>query len=424
MTSIEQAQLKVKYGEFIDPFPDEDMVARDAPFTSATKIGRSYNFPVYVGLPHGQKHNDDHTAFALATVISPVLAEATLAGSEFLLRDNIAYADLFATQSTGSGNNGNAFMSANDFVVLGLMKSGQLYRELDLMYGPGPTSTAASNIGVINASVSGANLGAGQVVNITRATWIPGLWQNMVGAKVDIYQTDGTTVRDTGVTVSAPVEATNRITLTKAASVAVAAATDIILVTGGIDVSMYGIEAICGNSGSLFGISASTYPQWRVQSYSAGSAAMERLDVLSIGSRMHSRGVRKGGKLRVASTTFTDLSEEANELLRTAPDSSDVVTQGASQLVYRTACGPITVESYSLMKQSIGVFTTNGNIKRVGSTDLTFRAPGTDDFFYQQLADNAGCQLRVYFDQAVVIEQPHHAMYVTGIVSTADTTPA
>jgi len=426
MTSAMNAQLKVRYGRFIDPLPSEDTIAKFAPFGSAQKIGRSYNFPVYLGLPHGVKHNDDHTAFTLATVIAPVVEEATLSGSEIALRDNVAYADLFATNNgVGDGQNGAAFMTASDYKVLGLMKSAELYRELALVYGPGSTSTAAANIGVVSASVSGADLGAGQVVNLTRASWIPGLWPNMTNALVDVYQSNGSTSRATGVTVTAPVEATNRITLTKAASSAVVATNDIILASTAIDVSCYGLQAIMENTGTLFGISASTYPQWKVNSYSCGSSVIERLDVLSIGSRQHARGVTKGGTLFVSSHAFTDLAEEAAELMRTAPDSSDVVSQGATKLVYRTACGPIEVVSYRYMKQSLGMFLPKDLVKRVGSTDLTFRDPlSKDDWFLQQLADSAGLQMRIYSDQAIIIEQPWHAMLVTNISSTADTTPA
>lgn len=425
MTSEMNAQLKVRYGDFINPLPSEDTMAKVAAWSQATRIGRSFNFPIYLGLPHGQKHNDDATAFTLATVIAPVSKEATLSGAEIAIRDNVSYSDLFTAQTAGDGNNGQAFMTASDYKVMGLMQSGELYRELAIMYGPGSTSTAAANIGVISSNVDSADLDPGTTVSITRATWIPGLWPLMTNALVDVYASDATTLRVSGVQVSNVSESNNSIDLYKSGSSYTPVAGDILLVYSAIDVSCYGLQSICANTGSLFGIDASAYPQWKVQSYSVGTAAIERLDITTIGSRMYTKGIKTGGTLKVSGPAFTDLAEEASELLRTTPDSNDVVTQGASKLVYRTACGNISVEAYPYMKQSIGMFYTNGIIKRVGATDLTFRNPMTkDDWFTTELADNAGTQLRIYYNAAVVVTQPDHMMYVTGIQSTADTLPA
>lgn len=419
MTSQMNAQLKTRYGRFVDPLPDEDTMAREIPFESATKIGRDFRFPVYLSMPGGSKWNDAHDAFAVPTAIAPVMEEATIAGSEWLGLDNIAYSDLFTTQGTE-----NAQMTASDVKVLGLSKLGQMMRELAINYGPGSTSTAATNIGVVSASISGADLAAPQVVSITAATWIPGLWPMMTNQLLDVYDTTGVTAQETGVTVQSMVAATNRLTLYKAASAVTVAATDILILSTALDVSCYGLEAIAANTGSLFGISATTYAQWRMGSYSCGDAAIERSDVLSIGAQANSRGVMDGGTLWVSPNAFVDLSEEANELLRTAPGSNDVVRQGASQLIYQTPCGQISVRSYRYMKQSKGRFLPKGIAKRPGATDLTFRDPmSKDDWFLHQLSGYAGLQMRCYFDQAVILEQPHLAFEVSGIVSTPDTDP-
>ena len=420
MTSQMQAQLKSRNGSFIDPMPDEDTMAKEIPFSSATKIGREYRFPVYLGMPGGSKFNDDHTAFAVPDAIAPVMEEATIAGSEWMGLDNVAYADLFATQGQE-----NAHMTASDVKVLGLAKLGQMIRELTINYGPGSTSTAAANIGVVDGTVSGANLAAPQTIDVTQATWIPGLWPMMTNQLLDVYQTDGTTVRETGVTVQSMVAATNRLVLYKAASAATVAAGDILLLSTAIDKSCYGLEAITANTGSLFGISATTYAQWRCGSYSCGDQAIERRDVLNIGSQAADRGVSDGGTLWISNPAFVELSEEANELLQTAPSSNDVVVQGASQLNYRTSCGVISVKSYRYAKQSRGFFMPKGIAKRPGSTDLTFRDPmSKDDWFLQQLSGYAGLQMRCYWDQAVILEQPHLAFEVTAIQSSGDTAPA
>jgi len=83
MTSQMQALLKDRYGAFIDPLASEDTIAKFAKFVPpSSRNGRNYKFPVYLGLPHGVTHNDDHTAFSLGSVVAPVTEGGSPPGSE------------------------------------------------------------------------------------------------------------------------------------------------------------------------------------------------------------------------------------------------------------------------------------------------------------------------------------------------------
>ncbi len=430
MTSAIEPLLKVRYAGFSNPLPSDDTIAKHAKFvTPEQRSGRSYNYPVYLGLPHGVTHDDTHTAFALNAVISPTWKEATLNGSEILVRDNVAYGDVTATMNgiANGGGAGGAYMSAWDNCTMGLMQSGELYRELALLYGAGSTSTAAANLGVVNASISGANLAAPQVVNLTRASWAPGLWPMMIGGLVDILQSDAATSRATSVTVTNIAEATCRLTLTTAASSATVAAGDVIIARSALDVSCYGLEAIAANTGTLFGISATTYPQWRVSSFSASSATLDRAKILGMCARQQARGAKGGGVLYLSGPCVADLIEEASELAR-FNDAADVKVQGATGLKYKTPIGDVEVKVHPYLKQGIGLLLPNATntqdgVVRVGSTDLTF-GEGQTEWKLIPLADNAGIQMRIYSDQAIIIRNPWHAVYVTGIQSTYDVSPA
>lgn len=425
MTSAIQPLLKVRYGDFIKPMPSEDSLAAQAPFvTKEMRSGRTYNFPVYLGLPHGVTHDDTKTAFTLNSVVAPTMEEATLSGSTIVVRDNVAYDDIMATMNgvANGGGQGGAYWDVWDQCTYGLMQAGELYRELALLWGPGSTSTAASNIGVVNASVSGANLAAPQVVNITRASWAQGLWPRMTNAVVDVYQSDAATLRASGVTVQNSVAATCRLQLYKAASGATVAAGDIILARGALDVSCYGLDAICDNSGSLFGISAATYPQWRASSQAVGSTTFSRAVILGACAKLKGYGAKNGGTLFVAGPALADLIDEAAELHRDM-SADDTIVHGASAITYKTPIGPVKVQVHDYMKQGSAYFVPSGKLKRVGSTDLTFDN-GRNEWFYNELADSAGAQLRIFSSQAIICEEPWHLIKFTGIQSTYDATPA
>lgn len=412
-----QGNFKKLYGGYSDPLPSDNTIAQYLEFIpQAKRPGESFTFSVRLGFEHGVTHDVSRTAYAMNSAVDSIVLPATLTGSTISLRGTIPR-DLIAM-----GLNPNAtFEDPVGLKIEGLMDGGEFYREQALISGPG-TGAALANMGVVNASVSGADLNATQVINITRASWSATTYTVLRGGKVDIYQADGTTLRAAEVDVTAMVESTNRITVSKAGSGATVAATDIILARGAKGNSCVGLQPILENAGSLFGISAATYPLWKSLSYTVGGA-MSRAHIQKLAGRLQSRGVRTGGRLFVNAMTFADLAEEVNTLRRNT-DDKNVRVQGTANLEYDTPCGVIEVAVHSYMKQGIAIFIAKDVGKRVGSTDLTFRLPPSREWFFQELQDNAGAQLQIYSCQAPVLEKPSYCAILTSISNAGDTTPA
>lgn len=416
---------KKRYGKFSNPLPSENTIAQFMPFVRKDmQGGESYNFPVKLSHEHGFTPNVDNSAFALNAARDSITKNATLTGATIMLRGTLPYDTTSALMhgAENGGPGGSSFFEPVDAKVEGLMVSGEMYREVQLMYGAGTAAAAAANIGVINANVSAADLDPGTIVNLTAASWAPGLWNNLQNALVDIYQSDGSTLRESSVVVDAIVEATNRLSISKASSTAVPAAGDVIVLRDARTKSCYGLQAILENSGSLFGISAATYPQWKAVSKNIGGV-LTRAAILGLAARLYANGVRDGGKLFVAGCQFSDLDEEASELVRF---KEGVVSkdQGSQNLLYRSPAGIIEVAVHSYMKNGIAMFFSTDNGRRVGNTDLTFNLPGTNKWFYTELPDNAGGQFRIYSNQAPVLERPYHCALLSGITSDAATSPA
>jgi hypothetical protein len=416
---------KKRYGKFSNPLPSDNTIAQFMPFVRKDmQGGESYNFPVKLSHEHGFTPNVDNSAFALNAARDSITKNATLTGATIMLRGTLPYDTTSALMhgAENGGPNGSSFFEPVDAKVEGLMVSGEMYREVQLMYGAGTAAAAAANIGVINANVSAADLDPGTIVNLTAASWAPGLWANLQNALVDIYQSDGSTLRESSVVVDAIVEATNRLSISKASSTAVPAAGDVIVLRDARTKSCYGLQAILENSGALFGISAATYPQWKAVSKNIGGT-LTRAAILGLAARLYANGVRDGGKLFVAGCQFSDLDEEAAELVRF---KEGVVSkdQGSQNLLYRSPAGIIEVAVHSYMKNGIAMFLSTDNGRRVGNTDLTFNLPGTNKWFYTELPDNAGGQFRIYSNQAPVLERPYHCAILSGITSDAATSPA
>lgn len=420
-----QGMFKQRYGRWIDPLPDEHTLADFGDFIpQENRPGLGYNFPVLTGIEHGQTANVDNSAFTLNAAVDSVVLNANLDGATILLQSVVSYDTIYKSlNGTGNGNTGGAYKTALDQAVQAMLMGAAMYRELALAYGPGTSAALSSNIGVVGGSVSGANLGATQIVYLTEASWIPGLWILAAsgtagggGMRIDIYQTDGTTLRETNVVVQArPSTVNTRLTLFKSASSATVAANDKIVPLGWRTKSCFGLEAIYNNTGSIFGIDASQVAPWRCMTFSAGGQ-MTRAKIMAMAAAVSINGVKNGGKLFVCAPTFADLAEEASALQRFTGNTDKVKRQGASQLVYETAAGQVEVTVYQYAKQGQAMFISSDNFRRVGSTDLTMRPIGGGaEAFFTHLTTQSGAQMKIFSNQAPVFEMPYRNFLITGI---------
>lgn len=414
--------FKQRYGRWIEPLPDEHTLADFGDFIpQETRPGLGYNFPVLTGIEHGQTANLDGSAFAINPAVDSQVLNANLDGATILIQSVVSYDVIYKSlNGAGNGSNGGAFKTALDQAVQAMLMGGGLYRELALAYGPGSATALASDLGVVGASISGANLAATQVVTLTQSTWIPGLWILATGMKVDIYQTDGSTVRATNVTVTArPSTTLTRLSLFQASpGTAVVAANDRIVPFGWKSQSCFGLEAIYNNAGTLFNINAATVAPWRCLVFGAGGV-LTRAKILGYAAQIAVNGTRTGGRLFVCSATFALLSEEFNQLQRYTRNNDAAKTIGTSSISYETAAGLIEVVVYQYAKQSQAMFIASDNFRRVGSTDLTMRPIGQGaEGFFTHLTDRSGAQMKVFSNQAPVFEMPYRNFLITGIVNT------
>lgn len=423
-----QGMFKQRYGRWIEPLPDEHTLADFGDFIPGeNRPGLGYNFPVLSGIEHGQTPNVDNSAFAINGAIDSQVLNANLDGATILLQSVVSYDTIYKSlNGAGNGNSGGSFKTALDQAVQAMLMGAGLYRELALAYGPGTSTVAASNIGVVAASISGTNLGAGgpQVVTITRASWIPGLWILMQTALVDIYQADGSTLRENKVVMQArPSPNQTRLQLFKTASTATVAANDIIVPTDWRTRSCFGLEAIYNNATTLFGINAAVVAPWRCLVFPAGGK-LTRAKIMGYCAQISMNGCKDGGKLLVSAPTFADLAEEAALLQRYTANTDKVKRQGASMLTYETAAGLVEVAVYQYGKQGQAMFIANDNFRRVGSTDLTMKPIGGGaEAFFTHMPQNAGASMRIFSNQAPVFEMPFRNFLINGIVNDTDVLP-
>lgn len=424
--------FKQRYWEYVNPMPSHDSIASLAPFIQEEyRQGLGFNFPVQTGREHGQTPNLDGTSFTLNPPVHQKLQNALVTGAALMMNTETSYTVFAQAMSAGNGNQNQSFVKATQLALKGAAEGLELYRDLALAYGPGNAAAAGSNIGVVSKSISGANLAAPQVIQVTRGTWIPGLWLDMVGAKLDIYQADATTLRETNVEVQAvPGLGTTRLTLFKAASAVVVAANDILVPFQWKSTSCFGIEAIYNNNTTLFGINSAVEAHWRCQTVAVGGAlSYDKIQELGVKSSL--AGNKLGGKLLCCPTQIASLAGETRTLAQFIESNGDsgnsTKTQGALKYLFRTACGIIEVVPHQEGKQGQAFFIANlkenkANFLRVGASDIVLGIPGmslVNQGFFDH-PDRAGAMLRYFSHQAPVFPMPRRNIILTGITSPAD----
>lgn len=427
-----QGNFRIKYGPWIDALPEINSLAESLPFQpQSRRPGEKYRVPFLSGIEHGQTASRAGGLFDLNPAIGAEVPFAELDGSTIIMRAQYAWDDVYASLNGNSMSGGGDAGSYQDTMSLKMKAKGMggsLYRDLALAYGPGAGSTLASNIGVVKTTAAGT-LATARNIFLTKASWIRGLWPSMKNAKVDIYQSNGSTPRSLGVVVGGqPNQNKTLVTLGGAGALggdtpgATVTAGDIIVPFGWRQQSCIGLEAVMNTqSGALWGISdVSVIPQFRTLTFDAGGK-LTRKFIRQIAAVVADNGSKKGGKFKCSGSAFADLAEERSTTNRDTSQGG-VKRQGESALIFETPAGDITVEVWELAKQGQAMYIANtSNAYRVGTTDNTMRPiKGLNEAFLTPLIDKSGCQSMMYSNQAPFVEQNWHNMLVTGIVSDGD----
>jgi len=427
------ALLKQVYGDLADPLAPEDSFARDVKFMTGKKIGREYYWPVRLGLELGVSFSLTHNAYALGNAVDAIYQDATVSGAEMTVRSQISYGQM-STLSESKGDSAKAYDQGVAIKILGMTQGHELFREMQLWYGPGSAATPLADIGVVAATGVSGTPAAGQCyLTITRATWVPGFWQNFQNGLIDLY-TAATPINVNGALqvvgvdiqkcrlIIQPLVAADLVLIANNAANVVGSHVEF---HGAVANSMVGFQPISETNGPIFGISNATYPQWKVINF-AVNGVLTFDNVTGALSIAADNGLKRGGKLYICNRTWTDLLNDEVALRRYFGDEmGGKASPGFKELEFITATGVITIKPYQYMKQGNAAFVPMDVWHRVGSSDITATLPGNvNEFFFLQLPSNNGAELRTYSDQALIADFFFTSIWFTGIESTFDSVPS
>jgi len=414
LTSLDGLFKRVYAKELKNLIPSWAILQTDLKFMENKKTGEDYMQPVVLKMEQGVTYSASGAgAFALNAPVTGLTAKAVVTGYQHVIRSAIDYETAF------SGSSGErAFKSATAAVVESMWSSIRKRLEIDLLYGQ-----VAAGLGV-----AGTIDNSSKSITFTDATWAPGIWAGMEGASVYVTATGGTTTRTLSSPTIASVDLDNK-KITLSAKVSAGVATDVVFLSGmqtGTTPTyngQAGIDKIITNTGSLFGISASTYNLWKGVSHSAGSTDLSFGTILDAVSKIVSKGADSDLNVYVSPKTWANLMNDTAALRRYDYSyKTSTATMGAQKLEFWGQLGKITVKPHPMVKQGEAFGLSPGLFKRIGATDITFSRPpmagaGQQGEFFRELYDRAGFELRAYDHQALFTHAPGKAFKITNIVN-------
>lgn len=396
--------FKTVYGDsVINLLPDFAILSRKVPFKPAEKIGQRFEIPVKLQYEGGFSYGaSGDGAFALNAAVAGKIARAQVDASQIVLRSQIDYESAFKAVSGGK----TAFQDATQALIENMMESFAKRQELAILYGQ-------TGLGKITGSPV---VSTNATVQLSAATWAPGIWVAMENSTFDCYNGSSKINTNAALTLVSVDLANSKVVFSgNSTDLGNLAAGYDLYFLGGYGKEMSGLDKIMTNTGSLFNIDASVYELWKSTSYAVGGAISMSKTLLAAAQAVP-LGLKESTMCMLAAKRWANLNNDLAALRRSDESyKSSGFENGVSGITYHGVSGDVVIESHPFVKEGEGFLVPDKRLKRVGSTDITFKRPGSPDKFFKEIENAAGFELRAYSDQQIFLEAPSYAVKLTGI---------
>lgn len=410
-----------KYADKIETLYQRISILKDdIAFVPASKQnGGNYNAPVVMSPEAGFTYAAPAASgpVAMNAAISMVMANAQVTPYQMGARFVLDYES--ANRSVGS----KAFEPAALLQMTNVLENAHNRLELSMLYGQEGLGSS-SLTSVVDSTTT--------TVTFTAASWSDAAWGTMQNAQVNFFDTSTGALISSGAdaifTVTAVNVSTRVVTVTGTATGNTALAADDTVEcffrgarsAATTFAEMPGLSKIITNTGTLFGINAATYDLWRGNSYSVGGALtfakVQSAVTLAVG-----RGLLEDVVLYVNPKTWGNLlTEQAALRMYDSSYSTGTSANGSKEIAFYSQNGKVTIKTHPFVKEGDAFILPTKRCARVGSTDITFTAPGAKGAkeMFVDLQDSMGYQAKLYSGQTVFLSTPAKAVKLTGIVNT------
>lgn len=411
--------FKRVYGDMVNPIPEVAIIQKKVKFKETERIGKQYEFPVILSNEAGVTYlaaGDGVTT--LNDSIAAVLKNAQIDANQIIIRGQMDYEA--AAKATGSEK---AFKNASELLVQNLMETGSRRLEMAFLYGQ-----SAQGLGVAESAVNAS--ATSTVLQMSAASWAPGVWAGAENALVNFYQVNNDAQISSGTdgvfTISVVNFADKKITVTGTATGISALEAVINHATTPYDLYVHwkgakgkepvGLDKIITNTGTLFGIDASVYALWTGSSYAFAGAATVAKILNMVGMAVSKGGLMEEADVLLSPKTFIALAGSMTDLRRQPGDAKEGIG-GFETISLLGPNGKLNLIPHLMVKEGECLGGPMKRLKRVGSQEFSFQTPGRNGEMFLHVPDKNAYELRLYGAQAIVAETPAKFFKGTGITN-------
>lgn len=417
------SDFKVAYADGIaELVPEEGKLQKLIEFAPVkNRNGLNYQQPLSLTQESGFTYSaTTQDAFSLNDSVGMEMQTATVPGWNIVLASTLSY------ETAARGNGVNRFKGSFGLKMKNVAEAITKRTDIGLLYGQDCIAQAALQlVATVNPLP----------IVIDTASWATGIWTGATNQKVVFsVASSGAVVDSLGNYNVARVDVANRTVYFSAGTgslaaleTAIEAAALKIHFFGSVSNSsgfisyneMYGMKSILTNTGTLFGVSASTYDLWKGQTYGAGSAQLNQSKVNKAVNMAVQSGLQGDVTLLVNPSTWSDLmsNQAAQRVFDSSYDGKEG-KNGTKNVKFFSQNGTIEVVSYNLVKEGDAFLFPVDKTLRIGAQDISFGNPArpSEDIFFD-LPTQAGIGFRSFTNQALFIEAPAQCVYISGIVN-------
>jgi len=418
-TSTLDGLFKVVYGDGpVNAIPEVAILQGMIPFKEVARIGKSYNFPVILTSEAGVTYiAAGGGSVTLVDSVAATLKEVSVDANQIIVRGQMDYEAAAKAQADKA-----AFKGASELLVENLMETASTRLEIAFLYGQ-----SATGLGTIDTSANTNTTTT--VVTMLASGWAPGIWSGKEGASLSAWKVSDDTAAATTNTfvISAIDHSLRKITVTGTATTGIGeldtslAAGDCYFTFKGAKtgtstwVEPVGIDKIITNTGSLFGISATTYSLWGGSTFSFGSAAVTVAKILNmVGMAVSKGGLMEEADVILSPKSYMNLAGTMTDLRRQNGGQSETKGIGGFESIQLMGPnGKLNIVVHPMIKEGecfAGPF--KKRFKRIGSQEFSFETPGRKGEIFLHIPDKNAYELRIYGAQAIVCTTP--AKFVKG----------
>ncbi len=419
---------KVAYAKGVeDLIPKASKLSDLIPFVpSELQNGKHYEQPVILTAEQGFTYSlDSQTAYDLNDSIGMAMQSAVVPGADIVLDSTVGY-----NQAARASHSATSFKSVMSTKFEGMLKSTEKRLEIAMLYGNKSIANAATQAVVIASDML--------PMVISTASWATGIWSGSENANVVFVKASDNTAVDSLRSFKVAKVDVDAKTIYLAAGTAGTAGTLTTLETAieayACNVHFYGscsgsagsfayaeqigLQSQITKTASQFGIDPTVYDLWKGNAVTVtGQLTMAK--VLSAVSKAVQRGLDSDVVLLVNPQTWADLASNLAALRRfDGSYSKSKNSNGSKEIEYHGQNGLIKIVSYNIVKEGEAFIFPLDKVMRIGARDLSLNDPTrpADEIFFT-IPGKAGVGLRAYTNQAVFLEAPAQAVFISGIVN-------